>query len=106
VRMADESYLHVRDHQIAISHVLEEHLKRIEWGSDGNAKRLPLRNFPASAEVIIDPRFGWGSPVLGQSKVKVEDLVTLWRNGERFAAIADEYGLPVDVVEDVLRRAA
>lgn len=44
--------------------------------------------------------------MLGQSKVKVEDLVTLWRNGERFATIADEYGLPVDVVEDVLRRAA
>jgi len=44
--------------------------------------------------------------VLGQSKVKVEDLVVLWRNGERLSAIAYEYGLTVDVVEDVLRRAA
>jgi uncharacterized protein (DUF433 family) len=106
VRMADESYVHARDRQIAISDVLEEHLKRIDWGSDGNAKRLHLRDFPAAADVIIDPRFGWGAPVLGQSKVKVEDLVTLWRNGERLSAIADEYGLTVDVVEDVLRRAA
>jgi uncharacterized protein (DUF433 family) len=106
VRMTDESYVHARDRQIAISAVLEEHLKHIDWGPDGNAKRLHLRDFPASADVIIDPRLGWGAPVLGQSKVKVEDLVSLWRNGERLVAIADEYRLTVDVVEDVLRRAA
>ncbi len=106
VKMADESYVQAPDHQIAISEVLEEHLKHIDWDSDGTAKRLHLKDFPAAADVIIDPRFGWGAPVLGQSKVKVEDLVSLWRNGERFAAIAAEYGLPVDVVEDVLRRAA
>jgi len=29
-------------------------------------------------------------PVLGRSKVKVEDLVALWRNGERLVTIADE----------------
>ena len=53
---------------------IQEHLKQIDWGSDGNAKRLHLRNFPADADVIIDPRFGWGAPVLGQSKVKVYDF--------------------------------
>lgn len=106
VQMADKSYVHARDRQIAISDVLEEHLKRIDWGVDGNASRLHLRDFPAAADVIIDPRFGWGAPVLGQSKVKVEDLVVLWRNGVRLATIADEYGLTIDVVEDVLRRAA
>jgi uncharacterized protein (DUF433 family) len=106
VRMRDESYVHPPDRQIAISDVLEEHLKHIDWGPDGNATRLHLRHFPASADVIIDPRFGWGAPVLGRSKVKVEDLVALWRNGERLSAIAGEYGLAVDVVEDVLRRAA
>lgn len=59
VRTADEtSHAHARDLQIAISDVLEEHLKHINWGSDGNAKRLHLRNFPADADVIIDPRFG------------------------------------------------
>jgi hypothetical protein len=70
VRMADESYVQARDRQIAISDVLEEHLKQIDWGHDGNAKRLHLRDFPAAADVIIDPRFGWGAAVLGQSKVK------------------------------------
>jgi uncharacterized protein (DUF433 family) len=106
VKTADESYVHARDRQLAIPEILREHLKNIEWNTEGNAKRLRLRNFPEAADVIIDPRFGWGSPVLGESKVKVEDLVALWRQGERFTTIADEYGLTVDVVEDVLRRAA
>jgi uncharacterized protein (DUF433 family) len=106
VKMADESYVRALDRQVAITRVLEEHLKQIDWADDGTAKRLHLRNFPAAANVIIDPRFGWGAPVLGKSKVKVEDLVSLWRNGERFASIAEEYDLSVDVVEDVLRRAA
>lgn len=106
VRMADESFVHARDRQLAFPEVLREHLRYIEWDSDGNAQRLHLRNFPHAADVIIDPRFGWGSPVLADTKVKIEDLVTLWRMGEKFTTIADEYGLTVDVVEDVLRLAA
>jgi uncharacterized protein (DUF433 family) len=106
VKAADESYIHARDRQLGIPELLRAHLKSIEWDAGGNAKRLHLRDFPDAADVIIDPRFGWGAPVLGRSKVKVEDLVSLWRNGERLASIAAEYDLPVDVVEDVLRRAA
>src|SRR4051794_1627619 len=52
------------------------------------------------------PALRWGAPVLSQSKVTVEDLVALWRSGERLVTIADEYDLTVDVVEDVLRRAS
>lgn len=44
--------------------------------------------------------------MLGTSKVKIEDLVSLWRSGERFTTIAEEYGPTVEVVQDVLRRAA
>lgn len=106
VKAADESYVHAANRQLAIPEILEAHLRSIEWDADGNATRLHLHHFPAAADVIIDPRFGWGSPVLGQSKVRVEDLVDLWRQGERFTTIASEYDLGVDVVEDVLRRAA
>ncbi len=106
VKAADESYIHAHDRQLAIPQILKAHLKSIEWDAEGNARRLHLRDFAEAADVIIDPRFGWGAPVLAESKVKVEDLVELWRQGERFTTIADEYGLAVDVVEDVLRRAA
>jgi len=106
VRLADESLIRARDHQHAIKDVLENHLRDIDWDDTGTAIRLRLRHYPSSAEVVIDPRFGWGSPVLTANKVKVEDVVTLWRTGEPISAVAEEYDLTEAVVEDVLRQAA
>jgi uncharacterized protein (DUF433 family) len=106
VRLADESVVHAASRQVAIREVLDRHLRYIDWGRDGTAARLHLRHFSAAADVIIDPRFGWGAPVLGDSKVRIADIVNLWRTGERISTVADEYGLTVDVVEDVLRQAA
>jgi uncharacterized protein (DUF433 family) len=106
IRLADESLIRARDHQQAIKDVLENHLHDIDWDDTGTAIRLRLRHYPSSAEVVIDPRFGWGSPVLTASKVKVEDVVALWRTGEPISAVADEYDLTETVVEDVLRQAA
>jgi uncharacterized protein (DUF433 family) len=67
---------------------------------------LRLPQYPARAEVVIDPSFSWGAPVLAKSKVPVDALVSLWRTGEPISVVADEYDLPADVVEDVLRQAA
>lgn len=106
VRLADEQLVHASSGQLAIREVLEEHLRYIEWDSEGGAQRLRLKQFPDSADVIIDPRFGWGSPVLGRSKVRVTDLVELWRAGEPIAGVEEEYDLDVNIVEDVLRFAA
>jgi uncharacterized protein (DUF433 family) len=106
VRLADESLIRARDHQHAIRDILEHHLHDIDWDDAGTAIRLRLHHYPSSAEVIIDPRFGWGSPVLTANKVKVEDVVALWRTGEPISAVAEEYDLTETVVEDVLRQAA
>lgn len=106
VRVADESVVHARDRQIAIPEVISEYLTYITWDATGSPERLTLPQYPAEAEVIIDPRFGWGAPVLARSKVPVEALVSLWRTGEPMSAVADEYDLPADVVENVLRQAA
>lgn len=106
VRLADENVIHAVTRQLAIREVLDEHLRFIEWDEAGQAQRLRLRQFPTSADVIIDPRFGWGAPVLGRSKVRVADLVELWRAGEPISGIAAEYDLDTGVVEDVLRHAA
>jgi uncharacterized protein (DUF433 family) len=106
VRIADESLVHARTGQLAIREVLDEHLRYIDWDREGTARRLHLRHFSTSADVIIDPRFGWGVPVLAESKVRLADIVSLWRTGERISTVAEEYGLTVDLVEDVLRQAA
>lgn len=106
VRIADDSLVHARDRQVAIREVISDYLRYIAWDNHGNPSQLRLSQFPLEAEVIIDPRFGWGAPVLARSKVPVEALVSLWRNGESISAVSQEYGLPPDVVENVLRQAA
>ena len=86
VRLADDSLVHARDKQGAIREVLDDYLRYIEWSEDGSPKRLRLSQYPSGAEVVIDPRFGWGAPVLDRNKVK--------------------YDLTESAVEDVLRQAA
>jgi len=106
VRVADESLVQARDRQVAIPEVISNLLTFIRWDAKGNPAQLRLPQYPAEAEVIIDPRFGWGAPVLAKSKVPVEAMVSLWRTGESISAVAEEYDLPADVVENVLRQAA
>jgi uncharacterized protein (DUF433 family) len=106
VRLADDSLVHARDRQVAIDEVLAAYLRYIDWADDGSPKRLRLSQYPAGADVVIDPRFGWGAPVLDVNKVKVDDIVALWRAGEPIRRVADEYDLTESAVEDVLRQAA
>jgi len=106
VRVADESLVRAPDRQGAFPEVLADYLTYINWDSTGAPERLRLPQYPSEAEVVIDPRFGWGAPVLAKSKVPVEAMVSLWRTGEPISVVAEEYELPADVVENVLRQAA
>lgn len=106
VRLADESLVHAKTGQLAIREVLREHLRYIDWDRSGTANRLHLWHFSPTTDVIIDPRFGWGTPVVAESKVRVADIVALWRAGEPIRTVAEEYALSTDAVEDVLRHAA
>jgi uncharacterized protein (DUF433 family) len=106
VRIADESIVHARDHQLAMPEVITEYLTYISWDATGQPERLRLPQYPSEAEVVIDPRIGWGGPVLARNKVPVEAMVSLWRTGEPIRMVAREYDLPEDVVENVLRQAA
>lgn len=106
VKLADDSVIHPRSGQFGIRQVLDEYLRYIAWDKDGTPKFLRLRQYPEAAEVIIDPRFGWGAPVLAETKVPVESMLELWRNGEPIRVVASEFGLSEAVVEDVLRAAA
>jgi len=106
VELADKSLLHVRGNQYGIREVLNDHLRFVRWDDRGRPRQLQLRQYPDEARVIIDPRFGWGSPVLSRSKVPVDAVLQLWRTGEPMAVVAEEYGLSESVVEDVLRAAS
>lgn len=99
----DGEYARVGDHQVLIRDVVGKYLRYITWADDSEyASRLRLPSF-GDAGVIIDPRFGWGAPVVERNKVPVQAVLDLWAAGEPLATVADEYGLTGAEVEEICR---
>jgi uncharacterized protein (DUF433 family) len=99
----------VGDRQMPLRQVISDYLRYIVWTDDDDEfpGRLTLRKYdPDVAEVVIDPRFAWGAPIVEPSKVPVTAVLGMWRAGETFDVVADEYGLSVDQVRALVRVAA
>lgn len=105
LRHADGAHVRVGDHQRPIEPVIEDYLRYITFGAEGGQfpTSLQLRRFPDSAAVIVDPRFGWGDPVVRATKVPVHQVVDLWKGGESIETVAHEYGLTPSQVESICR---
>ncbi len=82
--------------------VVEEYLKRIEYGRDDWAARVvsPATTRPV---VIADPERSFGQPIFINGGVRVEDVLDRWRAGEPLAEVAGDFGVPPEDVEDILR---
>lgn len=94
----------VSDGQKPIKEIVESHLRFISWDdTDGYPSQLRLQQYPDIAPVVIDPRFGWGSPVVESNRVPVESVANLWLAGESIHAVAYEYGLSDEQVEAIVR---
>lgn len=96
------------DRQMPIRAVINDYLKYIVWDEEDEfPKRLTLRRYdPAIAEVVIDPRFAWGAPIVEPAKVPVDAVLGMWRAGETPDVVADEYGLSLEQVNALIRVAA
>lgn len=95
------------DGQTGIEEVLRPYLRRIEHDASGLAVRLfPLRR-QAEAEaprvVVIDPFVSFGRPTVAGAGVSVAILVDRFAAGESLAALADDYDLTTDQVEEAIR---
>jgi uncharacterized protein (DUF433 family) len=94
-----------RDGQGAIGEVIERYLKFVTWrSSDRYPLRLTLQAYQ-EADVIIDPRFAFGQPILEREKVRVEDILDAFWAGESYLTIAGEFGVSPSAVEAVIRSA-
>jgi uncharacterized protein (DUF433 family) len=106
VELDEEHVITPRSGQLNFPEIIKAIEKDIGRGASGELRTLRLNQYPDSAQVVIDPRFGWGSPVLAEQKVPVKAIVSLWQAGEPMDAVAREYALTRDVVENVCRAAA
>ena len=106
VHYADDDIVRAGDNQRPIREVISNYLQYIKWDkSDSFPARLRLRQYPDVAPVVIDPRFGWGAPVIESTKVPVDAVVNLWLAGEPLEDVAYEYDMTREQVEAICRTA-
>jgi uncharacterized protein (DUF433 family) len=53
--------------------------------------------------VIIDPRCGFGRPVIAGANIRTDVIASRFWAGESQAELADDYSLPVEQIEDAIR---
>lgn len=93
------------DRQMPLREIINDYLHYIVWEDDDDfPTRLTLRMYdPAVAEVVIDPRFAWGAPIVEPAKIPVSAVLGMWKAGESPDVVASEYGLTVEQVQALVR---
>jgi len=93
--------------QALLRDVLDESLARIEWGGDVAERLYPwvradLRT-PQPKSIVVDPRRGFGQPVIAGTGVQARIVTERHRAGESILDLAKDYGLEVEQIEDAIR---
>ncbi len=96
-----------RGGQLAMKEVMEQRLKRIERDPAGRAARLYpfLRNDDSDEAkfVVIDPYVSFGKPILTGTGIPTAVIAERFDAGESIAALAYDYGITADKIEEAIR---
>lgn len=94
-----------RSGQLAIKHLLQEHLRRIDRDIDG----LPHRLYPVTSRgldgpkvVVIDPRISFGRPYIAGKGVRTSTIVERLDAGEPRDLVARDYNLEGFEIDEAL----
>jgi uncharacterized protein (DUF433 family) len=93
--------------QSALREVLEASLHRIDWEKNFAARLYPWvraefdLNEPKS--IVIDPRRGFGQPVISGTGIEARIVAERYRAGESITSLAKDYGVKLDQIEDAIR---
>lgn len=100
--LASAEWTRAKDMQGGLPGVIERGLKPITWGADDLPQRVRLTAYEG-ADVIIDPRFVFGQPMLADRGVRTEDIIQMFKAGDSVQDVADEFRVSRDVVESLVR---
>ncbi|MDQ3721324.1 MAG: DUF433 domain-containing protein [Actinomycetota bacterium] len=92
----------VRTQQRPFREVIRDYLKRIGYAHDGWASSIALPLY-GRTQVFVDPTVGFGQPVVAHGGARVEDLIERFQAGDTVAELVDDFGVPIEEVEDVIR---
>jgi uncharacterized protein (DUF433 family) len=95
----------VRKGQYVFTEIIQQYLRRIDFATDGYAGLIRLPSYE-HAQVVVNPRRGFGQPVFERGGARVEDALGMFWAGETLATVAEEYGVPEVQLEDALRVAS
>lgn len=91
--------------QMAMRRLLEDYLKRVEWGE----WQYPVRLYPyvspeptAERPIAIDPDIAFGRPVILRAGVATEAIVERIDAGETVEALAEDYDLKPNEIEEAV----
>ena len=92
----------VRTNQGVFTPVVRNFLLHVRFGASGYAEAIRLPKY-GEAEVIVDPRFGFGQPVLERNGVRVETILERFAAGESIHDLSDDFSIPPEIIEQLLR---
>jgi uncharacterized protein (DUF433 family) len=95
----------VRHGQHVFAEIIDAYLRRVEFDADDYARLIRLPAY-ATAQVVADPRRGFGQPIFEHGGARVEDVLGAFQAGVPLKAVAAEYGVPASELEDALRVAS
>ncbi len=101
-RDTDNELAVVVTQQRVFAPIVREYLERITYGEDGFATRV-IVPMTQRRLVEVDPARSFGQPVFIRGGVRVEDVIDRWKAGDALTEVADDFGVPLEDVEDVLR---
>lgn len=100
IKAGGDELLRARDRQQAISETVTHFREFIQWDGQ-HPTQLRLRQY--GGPVILDPRFGWGRPVVRQNRVPLAAIIDLWHARESMQTIAEEFDMERDDVERLIQ---
>ncbi|MGA7270597.1 MAG: DUF433 domain-containing protein [Acidimicrobiia bacterium] len=95
----------VRSGQRVFTDAIQEYLRRIEYGPDGYAALIHVPAY-RRAEVVVDPTRSFGAPIFERGGSRVDDVLQRFWAGESLDELSNEYGVPLNHLEDVVRVAS
>lgn len=91
-----------RNRQRQLTATVKDQLQHITYADDGYATRLELPSY-GPAEVVVDPRAGFGYPLIKRSGARVKDVLDRFWAGEALRTIAYDFDLSDEEVEAIVR---
>lgn len=95
----------LRNGQRVFADVVTDYLQRIEYGPDGYASLIHLPGY-RHRQVVADPTRSFGQPVFVHGAARVSDVLDRFQAGESLPDLSDDFGVPIDDLEDALRVAS